>query len=386
MGFGRSVIVKVLHLISGGDTGGAKTHIISLIKELDKLIDAKVICFIEDTFYYDALKAGINIEVFPQKKRSDLSVVDRLKDEIDREGYDIIHCHGARANFIGVFLKRKIKKPMLTTIHSDYKLDFKDNFYKKIVYTALNSMALKKFDYYIAISDTFKDMLISRGFKENEIFVVYNGIDLDGEMKYVSKKEFLARYNIPEENKIIVGIIARLDLVKDHETFIKAAKKVIEQRDDILFLIAGTGNEEKRLKSLVKEMGLEKHIYFLGFVKDQYSFFNAIDINALTSISESFPYVILEGARLKKTIISTEVGGINRIVENGYNGWLIDIGDSEALADKIIFFAENKDKIQEMGENLFKTVEKNFSSKKMAENHIEIYRKILKNETHKGIS
>ena len=61
--------MKVLHLISGGDTGGAKTHIISLIKELDKLIDAKVICFIEDTFYYDALKAGINIEVFEQKKR-----------------------------------------------------------------------------------------------------------------------------------------------------------------------------------------------------------------------------------------------------------------------------------------------------------------------------
>ena len=128
---------------------------------------------------------------------------------------------------------------MLTTIHMTI-IRFKDNFYKKIVYTALNSMALKKFDYYIAISDTFKDMLISRGFKENEIFVVYNGIDLDGEMKYVSKKEFLARYNIPEENKIIVGIIARLDLVKDHETFIKAAKKVIEQRDDVLFLIAGT--------------------------------------------------------------------------------------------------------------------------------------------------
>ena len=376
----------VLHIISGGDTGGAKTHIISLVKELDKLIDAKVICFIEDTFYYDALKAGINIEVFPQKKRSDMSVINKLKDEIDKEGYDIIHCHGARANFIGVFLKREIKKPMLTTIHSDYKLDFKDNFYKKIVYTALNSMALKKFDYYIAISDTFKDMLISRVFKENKIFVVYNGIDLDGEMKYITRKEFLARYNISEENKIIVGIIARLDLVKDHETFIKAAKKVIEQRDDVLFLIAGTGNEEKRLKSLVKEMDLDKHIYFLGFVKDQYSFFNTIDINVLTSVSESFPYVILEGARLKKTIISTEVGGINRIIENAHNGWLINVGDSETLADKIIFFAENRDKIYEMGESLFATVEKNFSSRKMAENHVEIYKEILKNENYKGIS
>ena len=378
--------MKVLHLISGGDTGGAKTHIISLVKQLDKLIDAKVICFIEDTFYYDALKAGINIEVFPQKKRSDMSVINRLKDEIDREGYDIIHCHGARANFIGVFLRRKIKKPMLTTIHSDYKLDFKDNFYKKIVYTALNSLALKRFDYYIAISDTFKEMLISRGFKESEIFVVYNGIDLDGEMKYITRKEFLARYNISEENKIIVGIAARLDLVKDHETFIKAAQRVIEQRDDVLFLIAGMGNEEKRLKSLVKEMDLDKHIYFLGFVKDQYSFFNTIDINVLTSVSESFPYVILEGARLKKTIISTEVGGISHLIENGHNGWLINVGDSETLADKIIFFAENRDKIHEMGENLFETVEKNFSSKKMAENHVKIYKEILQNENYKEIS
>lgn len=378
--------MKVLHLISGGDTGGAKTHIISLIKELDKLIDAKVICFIEDTFYYDALKAGINIEVFEQKKRWDMSVINRLKNEIDREGYDIIHCHGARANFIGVFLKRKAKKPILTTIHSDYKLDFKDNFYKRIVYTAINSLALKKFDYYIAISDTFKEMLINRGFNGNKIFVVYNGIDLDGEMNYVTRKEFLSRYNISEEDKIIVGIIARLDLVKDHETFIKAAKIVIEQREDVLFLIAGTGNEEKRLKALVEEMGLENQIFFLGFVKDQYSFFNAIDINVLTSVSESFPYVILEGARLKKTIISTEVGGINQLIKNGHNGWLINVGDREALANKIVFFAENRDKIDEMGENLFKTVEKNFSSRKMAENHVKIYKEILENEKHKGIS
>ena len=378
--------MKVLHLISGGDTGGAKTHIISLIKELDKLIDAKVICFIEDTFYYDALKAGINIEVFEQKKRWDMSVINRLKNEIDREGYDIIHCHGARANFIGVFLKRKAKKPILTTIHSDYKLDFKDNFYKRIVYTAINSLALKKFDYYIAISDTFKEMLINRGFNGNKIFVVYNGIDLDGEMNYVTRKEFLSRYNISEEDKIIVGIIARLDLVKDHETFIKAAKIVIEQREDVLFLIAGTGNEEKRLKALVEEMGLDNQIFFLGFVKDQYSFFNAIDINVLTSVSESFPYVILEGARLKKTIISTEVGGINQLIKNGHNGWLINVGDREALANKIVFFAENRDKIDEMGENLFKTVEKNFSSRKMAENHVKIYKEILENEKHKGIS
>ena len=138
-----------------------------------------------------------------------------------------------------------------------------------------------------------------------------------------------------EKDKVIVGIIARIDLVKDHETFIKAAYKILQKRKDIIFLIAGTGNDERRIKSLVRDMGIEDYVYFLGFVNDQYSFFNAIDINVLTSISESFPYVILEGSKLKKMTISTNVGGINHLIKDGYNGWLIDVGDSEALANKL---------------------------------------------------
>ncbi|HMM69324.1 MAG TPA: glycosyltransferase, partial [Gudongella oleilytica] len=159
--------MKILHLISGGDTGGAKTHIISLLKGLNKRIDARIICFIEDTFYEDVLAAGIPIKVFKQKSRSDMSVIRRLTEEINQEGYDIIHCHGARANFIAQFLKGRVKKPFMTTIHSDYKLDFKDNFYKRLVYTTLNTISLRRFDYFVAVSDSFREMLISRGFKRD---------------------------------------------------------------------------------------------------------------------------------------------------------------------------------------------------------------------------
>jgi len=368
--------MKVLHLISGGDTGGAKTHIISLMKQLDKMMEAKVICFIEDTFYYDLLKEGINIEVFMQKSRMDMSVVKRLIDEIQKEDYDIIHCHGARANFLVMFIRNKINKTMITTIHSDYRLDFRDSFYKKIIFTPLNAMALRKFDYYIAISDEFKKMLVDRGFNENRIFVVYNGIDLEDEPVYVSKEEFLDRYNINAKDKVIAGIIARLDLVKDHETFIKAAKKVLETRKDIVFLIAGTGKDEARIKSMVKELNIEEHVYFLGYVEDQYSFFNAIDINVLTSISESFPYAILEGARMKKPIISTDVGGIHHLIRDGHNGWLINIKDFNALADRLLYFMENRESINAMGENLYESVENSFSSRSMAESHYNIYEKI----------
>lgn len=369
-------IMKVLHLISGGDTGGAKTHIISLMKQLDKMMEAKVICFIKDTFYYDLLKEGINIEVFMQKSRMDMSVTKRLIDEIQREDYDIVHCHGARANFLGMFIRNRINKTMITTIHSDYRLDFRDSFYKKVIFTPLNALALRKFDYYIAISDEFKKMLVDRGFKENRIFVVYNGIDLENEPVFVSKEEFLDRYSIKAEDKVIAGIVARLDLVKDHETFIRAARKVLDIRKDIVFLIAGTGKDEARIKSMVKELDIEEHVYFLGYVEDQYSFFNAIDINVLTSISESFPYAILEGARMKKPIISTDVGGIHHLIRDGYNGWLINIRDYETLAGRLLYFMENRESIKTMGENLYKSVENSFSSRSMAESHYNIYEKI----------
>ncbi len=372
--------MKVLHLISGGDTGGAKTHIISLLKGLNKLIDTKIICFIEDTFYTDAKAEGLNIEVYKQKSRSDMSVITRLADEIAKEDYQVIHCHGARANFIAMFLRHKIKKPMITTMHSDYKLDFKDNFYKRIIYTTLNTVALKKFKYFIAISDTFKEMLVERGFNSDSIFVAYNGIDFDSDLDYASKNSFLSRYNIEAADKKIVGIMARLDLVKDHETFIKAADKILKDRKDIKFLIAGEGNLDSRLKDMVSELGIEDNVHFLGFVKDMNSFFNAIDINVLCSVSESFPYVILEGARMSKPIISTNVGGIANLVRDGFNGYLFDVGEYDALAKRIITLVDNKELLEKMGKELYNNAKENFSYDSMAKTHLEIYKKIVKSE------
>lgn len=372
--------MKVLHLISGGDTGGAKTHIISLVKGLSKYADIKIVCFIEDTFFEDARNEGIDIEVYKQRNRSDFAVVNRLAKLVNDEGFDIVHCHGARANFIAMFLRRKIDKPMITTVHSDYKLDFKDNLYKRIIFTSLNTLALKKFDNFLAVSDSFKEMLISRGFNKDNIFVVYNGIDFKEDLSYASKEEFLSRYKIEHKGKNIVGILARLDKVKDHETFIKAANEVLKKEDNTIFLIAGDGNNLNKLKQEVKNLGLEKNVFFLGFIKDPDSFINSIDINILTSISESFPYVILEGARMSKPMISTNVGGISKLVKDGHNGYIINVGDYNTLADRIEELVNNKSKLREMGENLYKDARENFSYDSMAKTHLDIYRALMNTE------
>lgn len=369
--------LKVLHLISGGDTGGAKTHIFSLMEGLKDFVDAKIICFIEDTFYEEAKSNGIDIEVIPQKRRSDMSVVKKISDLVNDEHYDIVHCHGARANTIAIFLKSKINVPMITTIHSDYLLDFKDSFYKDLIFTPINTFALKRFDYYVAVTENFKSMLIDRGFNDQKIYTLYNGINMNSDPWVIVKDDFLKRYNIDYKGKYLVGQVARLDGVKNIKMTIRAAQKLSETRRDIMFLIAGDGEELHELQKLAKELKVEDMIVFLGFVKENMSFFNAIDLNILTSLSESFPYVILEASKMKKATIATNVGGINELIRDGVDGYLIESNDFNKLASRIDYLADNSVKSVEMGESIYNRVKESFSTESMAATQIEIYNNIL---------
>lgn len=368
--------MKVLHLISGGDTGGAKTHIINLLCGLKDKVDVKLVCFIDGPFAEDLKKHGIDVEVIEQRSRFDFSVVNKLKDLIESENYEIVHSHGARANLISYFLKKKVNAKFITTVHSDYLLDFKDNFYKNIVFTNLNKFALKRFDNYIAVSDSFKDMLVSRGFDKDKIFTIYNGIFLE-DRAIKDKESYLKEKNIAYKDKFIVGILARLDKVKDHETFLRAAREVLDKDKSVIFLIAGDGQDKEHLLSLRKELALEDNVYFLGNETHPYDFLNAIDINVLCSLSESFPYVIMEGGSLKKATIASKVGGIPKIILDGETGKLFEKQDYKALAAHILQLKNNDDERKKLGENLYNRIIDNFTHIKMAEKHVDIYKKIV---------
>ena len=100
------ITMKILHMISGGDTGGAKTHVFALMNALTKYCDVKIVCFIKGQFFDELQDIDVPSELIEQKNRFDLSVIDRLCEICKNDGIQIIHAHGARANFIGSWLKK----------------------------------------------------------------------------------------------------------------------------------------------------------------------------------------------------------------------------------------------------------------------------------------
>ena len=369
--------MKVLHLISGGDKGGAKTHVFTLLMALKQEIDVTVVCAMDGVFYQEIQKMPIQSILMKQKYRNDLTIIAPLVKLIRRERYNLIHAHGARANFIVMFLRIFIKIPIVTTVHSDYKLDFTDNLYKKYVYTGLNVIALGFVDYYIAVSENFKKMLVNRGFKEEKIYTVYNTIDFETAVDFQPKDKFLQSYNIDAKDKILVGIIGRFDQVKGHSVFINAAAQVLKTHPNVIFLLAGEGPEENSLRQLAKKLKIEDSIVFTGFIEDIFSFINAIDINVLSSYSESFPYVLLEGALMKKATVSTAVGGVVDLIQEGETGLLAPPGDYSTLGEKITNLINDEPERKRLGENLYNFAKNEFSKESMKQRHLEIYHNII---------
>lgn len=377
--------MKVLHLISGGDSGGAKTCLFSLYLELRHLADIRVACLFEGAFYRELPSVGVDYVLFRQKNRFDLSVVNDIARMINDEGFDILHVHGARANFVASFVKNRIKSPIVTTMHSDYLYDFESPI-KKILFTRLNIYALRKIPYYVTVSDAFRGEMIRRGFKPNSVYTVYNGMDFSKvPSETVGKAEYCRRHGFEyDPDKIYIGTAARLEPVKGVDVFIKAAGEILDRYTNVEFLIAGDGGERERLERAARETGHGDRIRFLGYERDIYSFYNLIDINTLASRSEGLPYSMLEGAAVGKAFAASRVGGIPTLVRDGETGLLFEPEDYRELAEKLALLIESPDLRHRLGENIKARATSDFSAARFARDYVSVYEKLLRD--HKDVT
>ena len=372
--------MRVIHLIGGGDTGGAKTHVLNLLKELNQYIDAKLFCFRKGDFSEDAAKMGIPIEVI--ESGNPIVGLRELKRRLKGEQVDIIHCHGARGNLMGNLIKKYLGAPVVTTVHSDYRLDYLGRPVARLSYGTTNMVALRRVNFYIGVSDPMTDILIERNFPADRIYTIYNGIDFKTPIRTVPKEEFLKSVGMEwEPDDVIAGIAVRLSPVKDVPTLLRAMKIATQQNPHLKLLIGGDGEDRQKLEDMTKELGLSGKVCFAGWLNDVNSFYNAIDINLLTSISETFPYSLTEGTRMHRATIASRVGGVPVLIDDGVNGLIFQPGNERQLAEHLLTLAGDPELRHTFGERIYEKASREFSIDRMVEHQLEIYESILKRDT-----
>ncbi|KIL49894.1 glycosyltransferase [Jeotgalibacillus soli] len=365
--------MKILHVISGGETGGSKNHVLSLF-ESSSSHDMMLAVFQKGKLYEEALAKGINVTLFSQKNRYDLSLLSNIRSFIAKNNIDIVHSHGARANLFIRLIKLTSSFKWVVTVHSDPDLDFMHNKKMSTIFAKLNKWSLAKTDKIFAVSERFKSMVKKYGIPDNKIVTIYNGISFDqGKVTTSpSRKDFSLG-----EDDFVAAIVARLHPVKGHLTLFKAIADVKKQIK-VTVLIVGEGDLKDSLEQEARQLGIQDQIRFLGFRTDIGEIFSISDVSLLTSKSESFPLVLLESAREGTPIITTDVGGVRQLIPDSSYGWVIPVEDAAALSNALIQANQEKvtGELSVKGKHLKKYAESHFSLQHLQESIAKEYNKI----------
>lgn len=178
--------------------------------------------------------------------------------------------------------------------------------------------------------------------------------------------------------------IGRLTYYKGHSILFEAISKQQDFDVDVHLTVIGSGELEEQLKSQVHELRLENLVTFAGSVDDDElkQQLNACDLMCLPSIerTEAFGVVLLEAMRASKPCLVTDVpgSGMSWVVQDGLTGLVVKAGDVDDLAEKIIYVANNRERLVEMGKAGRKRFEQHFTIEEVAVQIDEIYKKVLK--------
>ena len=370
--------MKVIHLISGGDTGGAKTHVHSLLQNLSRGMDITLVCFRDGPFAREAAELGIETRVCSGGFFSALREVRRM---IAEEGFELVHTHGSRANLAGAILRSTCGRPVVSTIHSDYRLDYMGRPLAAATYGVLNVLALRRIKYHVGVSDAMRDLLISRRFPRETTFAIYNGLDFSREPKRHDRAAFCARVGADvAPGDIVVGAAARLDPVKDLATLVRGFAAAREGHPELKLIIAGEGPERPALEALAEELGVRGAVTLAGWLDDMEEFYSALDINTLSSLSETFPYALTEGAAYRLPTVASAVGGIPRLIEDGKTGFLFAPCDWEKLGARLAQLASDPGLRERLGAAVHERAAREFSVEATCREQRAVYEEILERE------
>lgn len=367
--------IRVLHVIGGGEVGGAEELVLALMKLLDpNKYEPHLLCLCTGRFAALAGEQGFKAGTISMKHRLDLSTIEPLQEYMQSNRINIVHTHGVRANLVARIAARKQGIPIVTTVHSVLRYDY-DTLIKAGFARCLTMLTNKYTDKFIAISRAIADEIQGMRVPAEKIAVIHNGLDISKFNQPRDPGELKSELGLDPE-KPVITMIARLHPVKGHEYFLKAARKVIDTGLKAQFLIIGEGIQRRKIEEQVKKLKLANVVKMPGYyspIEDIYALSNVV---CVPSLMEGLGLVILEAMYFNVPVVASNIGGIPEIVQHRVNGLLVAPRDDKALAYEIMNILIDSDLAGFLKKGGQKTI-KEFTREKMARQVENIYEELI---------
>ncbi len=370
---------KIVHLIDTLAIGGAQTHLLTILKCVDRQRYSHVVYSLTDEFDIGREIDSLGIKVLslnlqgPLKKKRWFLVIRGVLKMLEAERPDILETHLTWSRIFGTIAfvimgrKRIISFEQGDIYHTGWK------------YRIANFLVSFFIDVFIVCSNAVKRWIIKNyRIPQRKIRIMHNPVLTDLFKPQSDTGNFRGMLGLGQDEIAIcsVGTLGR-GINKGMNYCIEAMSELTKEYRNIKLLIVGDGELRGELEKQTKDLGLDGVVKFLGFRRDINSILNAIDIFVLASHFEPCGIVIIEAMAVAKPVVCSAAGGTPELIEDGITGFLFTPLDSKGLAKILDRLIGDERLRKEVGIRARKSVEERFEAKKYVKRLESLYARLL---------
>ena len=353
--------IKVCHIITKLELGGAQKVALYIVSHLDKEKFIPVFIAGKGGFldHEAAELKGVRVYLTSSLIRQirpcrDLLGFFGLLRILIKERPGIVHTHSSKAGILGRWAAFIAGVPVI--MHTVHGFGFNDR-QKGIMRTILiwiERLTAKITDRLIVVTNEDKEKGLKYGIGTLDKYeLIRAGIDVKAYKELrIDKAHKKAELGISPEQKVIVTI-GPFKPQKNLKDFVEVAKKVHERAPETVFLIIGDGQQRKEIEFLIYAYGLSEKVKLLGWRHDIAELLAVSDIFVLTSLWEGLPRTILEAMCVKLPVVANAVDGVKEIVKDGVTGYLTEPFETDRMAEIVLKLLRDSRLCEEIGQKSF---------------------------------
>jgi len=363
--------LRVMYVVWSLGLGGAEQVVIRLAAGLDRRRFQPVICCLDEPGPFAAQAQQQGIEVLALQKRGpfDVRVVPRLIRVMRQRQIQVVHTHLWGANLWGRFAARLAGVPAI--IVTEHNVDAWKRWYHLVLDRLLASWAT----HLVAVSQQVRAFYDSHGVGRHRWQVISNGIDAQA-LPAKGRGHAYHKLGIRPDERV-VGLIGRLVPAKAPQVFLEAFARAQRELPMLRGLIVGDGPLRAQLEEQVRQLGIAERVVFTGVRHDVPDLLVGMDALVFSSEREGLSMAMLEAMAVGVPVIATRVGGTPELIEDGVTGMQVPVGDSQAIADRVVELLCDPARAEAIRCAAHQHVERHFSLKAMIETHEALYEQTL---------
>ncbi|HUH14413.1 MAG TPA: glycosyltransferase family 4 protein [Gaiellaceae bacterium] len=383
---------RILRVIARLNMGGPALHVAYLTAGLESrgyrtTLVAGELARGESSMAFVAEDLGVRVLPLTQLHR-DVSVVRdavatfRLARLIRSERPDIVHTHTAKAGAVGrvaALLAGGRRRPLVVHTFHGHVLRGYFGPLRTTAFRLLETLLARWTDALVAVSPQVRDDLVALGIAPAEKFAVVRlGIELERRVAAEpGAREETRRLLGVADGRFVIGWVGRMTGVKRTEDVLLALRRLREGGTDAALCMIGDGPDRDDVERRAHRLGIARHCLYLGYQEDIARWYAAVDAVILPSANEGTPVSVIEALAAGRPVVATNVGGVPDVVSDGEHGFLVDVGDVEALAERLARLAADPALRERMGAAGRAHVLSRYAVERLVDDVDRLYRSLL---------